>query len=198
MLNKGKSSGGEGHKNISKDMTGMEKVHVALPTVKRNIRKRNLNIPQSVVEFKLKEKEDDLFEQQNYTEEQRQEVEDKRLREGDQHLLEKKLKHNRIKDLMEANGGNGIYFMPDREHFQLANPEWKNDVWPEFMDGKNVFDFVDPEILEKLARLEQEEEEERNKMEVEDDDDESSDLSDDLIEAHEEVMENKSIIRKKA
>jgi nucleolar GTP-binding protein len=69
------------------------------------------------------------------------------------------------------------------------------------MDGKNVFDFVDPEILARLERLEQEEEEYRNKMEFEeqpdDEDDESSDLSEDLLEAHEEVMENKKIIRQK-
>jgi len=123
-----------------------------------------------------------------------------RLKEGDQHLLEKKLKHNRVKDLMEAQGGNGIFYIPDREHFQLANPEWKNDVWPEFMDGKNVFDFVDPDILRKLERIEKEEDEIRNKMDVESDDegrDSSSDLSEDMIEAHEEVMENKRKIKKK-
>lgn len=121
-----------------------------------------------------------------------------RLKEGDQHLLEKKLKVNRVRDLMEQQGGNGIFYIPDRDHFQLTNPEWKNDVWPEFMDGKNVFDFVDPDILQKLEKLEREEDEIRNKMDVEDDDDNSSsDLSEDLIEAHEEVMENKKTIRKK-
>ena len=82
----------------------------------------------------------------------------------------------------------------------MADPEWKNDVWPEFMDGKNVFDFVDPDILAKLERLENEEEEYRGKMELDDepeDDEESSELSEDLLEAHEEVMENKKIIREK-
>jgi len=99
---------------------------------------------------------------------------------------------------MEKSGGNGVFYIPDREHFQLKNPEWKDDIWPEFMDGKNVFDYVDPEIMDKLEKLEQEEDEIRNKMEInEEDDDESSDLSDDLIEAHEEVMENKNLIRQK-
>jgi nucleolar GTP-binding protein len=32
----------------------------------------------------------------------------------------------------------------------LENPEWKYDVIPEIMDGKNIFDFVDKDILEKL------------------------------------------------
>ena len=66
------------------------------------------------------------------------------------------------------------------------------------MDGKNVFDFVDPDILAKLERIEQEEEEFRNKMNEEDMvDEESEELSEDLIEAHEEVMENKKTIREK-
>ena len=34
----------------------------------------------------------------------------------------------------------------------------RDDIQPEFMDGKNIFDFVDPDIKEKLERLEQEEE----------------------------------------
>jgi nucleolar GTP-binding protein len=67
------------------------------------------------------------------------------------------------------------------------------------MDGKNVFDFVDPEILAKLEKLEQEEDEIRQKMTENDemDEDESDELSEDLIEAHEEVMENKKAIRQK-
>ena len=40
----------------------------------------------------------------------------------------------------------------------LANEEWKSDVMPEIMDGKNIADFIDPEILEKLEALEREEE----------------------------------------
>lgn len=40
----------------------------------------------------------------------------------------------------------------------LDNPDWKYDVIPEIMDGKNIGDFVDPDILEKLHQLEQEEE----------------------------------------
>ena len=40
----------------------------------------------------------------------------------------------------------------------LENDEWKNDVMPEIMDGKNIADFIDPDILEKLDALEREEE----------------------------------------
>jgi len=44
------------------------------------------------------------------------------------------------------------------ENYILANAEWKYDIIPEIMDGKNIADFVDPDILEKLDALEQEEE----------------------------------------
>ena len=40
----------------------------------------------------------------------------------------------------------------------LENDEWKNDIMPEIMDGKNIADFIDPDILEKLDALEREEE----------------------------------------
>ena len=39
----------------------------------------------------------------------------------------------------------------------LKNENWKYDVIPEFMDGKNIKDYVDADILEKLAALEEEE-----------------------------------------
>lgn len=46
----------------------------------------------------------------------------------------------------------------DAENYHLANDEWKSDIIPEIMDGKNVADFVDPDIAEKLEALEREEE----------------------------------------
>ena len=44
------------------------------------------------------------------------------------------------------------------EDYILANDEWKNDIIPEIMDGKNIADFIDPDIAEKLEALEREEE----------------------------------------
>lgn len=40
----------------------------------------------------------------------------------------------------------------------LANDEWKYDAIPEFWEGHNVADFIDPDIEEKLEALEREEE----------------------------------------
>jgi nucleolar GTP-binding protein len=44
------------------------------------------------------------------------------------------------------------------ESYLLANSEWKYDKIPEIMEGKNVADFIDPEIEAKLDALELEEE----------------------------------------
>lgn len=44
------------------------------------------------------------------------------------------------------------------EHYQLEDESWKFDRWPEFFLGKNVADFYDPDIEERLNKLEAEEE----------------------------------------
>lgn len=44
-----------------------------------------------------------------------------------------------------------------RKDYLLADESWKYHTIPEIMDGKNIADFVDPDILAKLDALEQEE-----------------------------------------
>ena len=56
-----------------------------------------------------------------------------------------------------------VFVLVDAENetsgnYLLANSEWKMDIIPEIMDGKNVADFIDPDIAEKLEALEKEEE----------------------------------------
>lgn len=55
-------------------------------------------------------------------------------------------------------GGAGVYSVDDWRRSILEDDSWKYDVLPEIMDGKNVADFVDPDIDRKLADLEREEE----------------------------------------
>ncbi|KAJ2401927.1 Nucleolar GTP-binding protein 1 [Coemansia sp. RSA 2559] len=62
------------------------------------------------------------------------------------------------RDLEEAGGGAGVYNINLNKMYMLGSDDWKYDVIPEIMDGKNVADFVDPAIDEKLAELEREEE----------------------------------------
>eukprot|EP00049_Salpingoeca_infusionum_P012204 m.221067 g.221067 ORF g.221067 m.221067 type:complete len:685 (-) comp15124_c2_seq5:2581-4635(-) len=45
-----------------------------------------------------------------------------------------------------------------RAEWDLADPSWRYDKIPEIVDGKNVLDFIDPDIMERLEELEREEE----------------------------------------
>lgn len=71
---------------------------------------------------------------------------------------EKRQKIVTLKEVQEQNGGAGVFSFPLQEHFRLEKDEWKYDFVPEIMDGKNIADFVDPDILKKLEELEKEEE----------------------------------------
>ncbi|PWA87514.1 GTP binding domain-containing protein [Artemisia annua] len=61
------------------------------------------------------------------------------------------------RDLEEENGGAGVYSASLKKHYLLENDEWKEDNMPEILDGHNVYDFVDPDILQRLEELEKEE-----------------------------------------
>ncbi len=50
------------------------------------------------------------------------------------------------------------YMQDLRREWTDIPDEWRYDVIPEIMDGKNVADFVDPDIMAKLEALEAEEE----------------------------------------
>jgi len=62
------------------------------------------------------------------------------------------------RDLMWENGGPGVWAPDYREQYKLKDDEWKFDAIPEIIDGKNVADYIDPDISKKLADLEMEEE----------------------------------------
>ena len=44
-------------------------------------------------------------------------------------------------------GGPGVFNFPLQEHFKLEKEDWKYDIVPEIIDGKNIADFVDKDIL---------------------------------------------------
>lgn len=75
-------------------------------------------------------------------------------------------KHNRndparrrlARDIEEENGGAGVYNVDLKQDYLLEDPDWKHDRVPEVLNGKNVYDFIDPDIDAKLAALEAEEE----------------------------------------
>lgn len=52
---------------------------------------------------------------------------------------------------------NDDYILDMKKHYLLPYKEQKYDIIPEIVDGKNIADFIDPDILERLDQLEKEE-----------------------------------------
>ncbi|KAJ5805158.1 Nucleolar GTP-binding protein 1 [Penicillium riverlandense] len=106
------------------------------------------------------------------------------------------------RDLEEENGGAGVYNFDMHRDYTLADDEWKHDKIPEVWNGKNIYDFVDPDIESKLAALEEEEE----KLEadgyyesdesVEDAEDADIRMKADLIREKRVLMRNEAKMRK--
>lgn len=62
------------------------------------------------------------------------------------------------KDIEVENGGAGVYNVDLKASYLLKDQEWRHDPIPEILNGHNIADFFDPDIEERLARLEAEEE----------------------------------------
>ncbi|KAF1812083.1 P-loop containing nucleoside triphosphate hydrolase protein [Eremomyces bilateralis CBS 781.70] len=108
------------------------------------------------------------------------------------------------RDLEEEQGGPGVYNINLKKNWLLDNPDWKDDKMPEVFEGRNVYDFVDPEIEAKLAALEEEEDRLEssgyydNELEVDDDDLEVATIRHkaDLIREKRILIRNESRLRK--
>ncbi|CBI24980.3 unnamed protein product, partial [Vitis vinifera] len=57
------------------------------------------------------------------------------------------------RDLEEENGGAGVYSASLKKHYILNNDDWKEDIMPEILDGHNVYDFIDPDVLQRLEEV---------------------------------------------
>lgn len=78
--------------------------------------------------------------------------------------------------------------------YDLADDDWKFDSIPEIIDGKNIADFIDPDILARLEELEREEEE-RMARSAQDEDDGESSLDEDSRDKVAQIREAKSWIK---
>jgi nucleolar GTP-binding protein len=99
------------------------------------------------------------------------------------------------KDKMNVNGGAGVYSMDYREHYQgmLKSEEWVNDPIPEIWNGKNIADFIDPDILRRLDELEQEEDAATENA-LMNTDEEFSDLDDEKKDKLSKIREKRAIM----
>merc|ERR1712130_925224 len=70
---------------------------------------------------------------------------------------EPKAKRKTQKDYQDEGEGAGVYGADHRLEWLAVREEWRHDVVPEILDGKNIVDFIDPEIEKRLEELEAEE-----------------------------------------
>lgn len=102
------------------------------------------------------------------------------------------------RDEEEANGGAGVFNVDLKRDYLLADPSWKYDKIPEILDGKNVYDYVDPDIEAKLLALEEEEERLENEGFYKSDDDLEDESEDEILEKAEYIREKHRLIRNEA
>ncbi|XP_019195051.1 PREDICTED: nucleolar GTP-binding protein 1-like [Ipomoea nil] len=142
----------------------LNRFHVAMPKP-RDQKERPPCIPQAVLEAKAKKAEADA--------------------EKEKRKLER--------DLENENGGAGVYSAKLSKHYILADESWKDEVMPEILDGHNVYDFIDPDILQRLEELEKEEglrQEQEDDFEMDD----GAELTPEEQAALAEVRRRKSIL----
>jgi len=105
-----------------------------------------------------------------------------------------KQKKKLAKELEQELGED--YFMDLRQHWDLQNDHEKHDILPEIYLGKNVADFIDPDIMQKLEELEKEEEL-REKAGVYDSESEEENSEDEEIRKQaEQIREQKKLVVK--
>lgn len=101
------------------------------------------------------------------------------------------------RDRMWENGGPGVWAPDYREKYDLKDDEWRFDAIPQILDGKNIADYIDPDIDAKLLSLEEEEaqliEEEKAAAMGEE---AESDLEEEEEAAVDAIRERKTIARK--
>jgi len=106
------------------------------------------------------------------------------------------------RDIEEENGGAGVYNVNLKDQYLLEEDDWKYDRVPEVFDGKNVYDFIDPDIESKLAALEEEDEKLEAKgfydsdTDIEDARDAEIRMKADLIRQKREDIRNEARMRK--
>ncbi|EPX74205.1 GTP binding protein Nog1 [Schizosaccharomyces octosporus yFS286] len=99
------------------------------------------------------------------------------------------------RDIEAANGGAGVFNVNLRDKYLLSNPEWKYDRIPELLDGKNVADYVDPEIEAKLAAMDEEEERLENEGYYNSDEEVVDEDEERVLSTAEKLREKNKLIR---
>lgn len=137
----------------------LNRLSVTLPKPRDN-RQRDAAIPDTVkasleVKSELAAKEAEKEARRNRGEIVDSDDEDGDIEMGGSHPIIRKWLE---RDKERMGGGPGVYRADMTKYYILREDEWKTDMVPEIMDGKNIADYIDPDILERLMALEAEEE----------------------------------------
>jgi len=144
--------------NQEKSESILSRIHLAMPE-KRDDKKREVSIPPSVLLGSSSRRKRPISEIHDGTEQQQGDASD----DDDDEILDVEgaldvdMEKKTEKQLEGENGGAGVYQPDLKKWYDLSDPEWKHDVIPEIWEGKNIADFVDPNILKRLEELEEEE-----------------------------------------
>jgi len=129
----------------------INRLHVAMPKPRDN-KVREIAIPETVADTQHAKSLEPMEELS---------IHDKMQKQYEERMAEE--------EKMQAMWARGE--VPDmntttwKEKYLLKNPEWRFDIIPEILDGKNIADFVDPEIDAMLEELEREEDERMEQIE---------------------------------
>jgi nucleolar GTP-binding protein len=126
-----------------------EVAHRLTPTMPkpRDGRARPAHIPDSVVVSKAAEAEDDGEDPS---------AEPEAMASSSSSSSSAHIKELEV-EIERAQGGPGVYRADWSKNYLLDDETWKRDVMPELMNGRNIADFVDKDILSRLGELETEE-----------------------------------------
>lgn len=116
---------------------------------------------------------------------------DEQTDDNDDDEMDDATRKKTARELMWENGGPGVWAPDYREQYELKNDDWKFDDIPQILDGKNIADYVDPDIEAKLAMLEKEEEQLIAEAEAAAMGDDESDLDEEEEAAVEAIRERK-------
>ncbi|KJE92887.1 GTP binding protein 4 [Capsaspora owczarzaki ATCC 30864] len=97
-----------------------------------------------------------------------------------------------LKDIQQELGAD--YNTDFNSEWTLANPDWQYDKIPEIMDGKNIADFIDPNIMEKLEALELEEEFREARGDYKSDDEEEDEDMEAIRETARRIRAKKALL----
>ena len=102
------------------------------------------------------------------------------------------------RDIEEQNGGAGVFNVDLKADYLLSDPSWKYDKVPEVVDGKNVADWIDPDIEARLQALEEEEAKLEEEGYYDDDEEILDDDEEEILEKAKFIREKHQLIRNEA